>query len=105
LVQAVRAQGTVRSVESEKNSQVPDGSLARARLDVVISNGEGIVSGDKGVYASVRNALGTSVAGLLWSLQLIVIGLFLVGPWVLVLWGGVKLLRRTRRPAAAARSS
>lgn len=96
ILKTIREQGTVRTVETGRNAQVPDGSLARARLEIVVSNGEGIVSGDKGIWASVRNALSTSVAGLLWSLQLIVIGLFLIVPWAVAIWGGTKLVRRMR---------
>jgi len=35
----------------------------------------------------------------MWSLQLIVMGLCLVAPWVLLIWGGVKVLKRSRRKA------
>ena len=97
ILKTVREQGTIRTVETGRNAQVPEGTLARARLDIVITDSEGIVAGDKGIWTSLRNAMSTSVAGLLWSLQLIVIGLFLVVPWVLVIWGGMKLLRRMRR--------
>ena len=67
--------------DATENQQVPEGALARAQIDVTLGNGEGIVAGDQGLWATIRNGLSTSVAGLLWSLQLIVIGLFLVGPW------------------------
>ena len=92
--------GRWKAIDTRRDSQVPDGKLARARIDLTISNGEGLVAGNQGVWASIRDALATSVAGLLWSLQLIVIGLFLVGPWALALWVVVKLFRRRRRPAA-----
>jgi hypothetical protein len=46
--------------------------------------------------ATVRDALRTSVTGLLWSLQLIVVGLLLVAPWALVLYVGWRLIRRGR---------
>jgi hypothetical protein len=79
---------------------VPVGALTRARFDVSLSNAEGLVAADRGVWATIRNGLATSLAGLLWSLQLIVIGLLLVGPWVVLGWGVWKLVRRWR-PARA----
>ena len=50
----------------------------------------------KGLFSSVRQALSTSAAGLLWSLELVIIGLCFVVPWVLVIWGGWKIVRRGR---------
>ena len=41
------------------------------------------------------------VDGLMWSLQLIVIGLCFVGPWVLLIVLGWKLLRRRKSAPAA----
>ncbi len=101
LVDSVRKQGTVRTAESSKNAQIPEGSLSRARLNLSIGSGEGIVSGEQGFWTSIREGLGTSVRGLLWSLQLIVIGVCLVAPWALLLWGGWKLLRRGKGASAA----
>jgi hypothetical protein len=43
------------------------------------------------------------VTGLLWSLQLIVVGLLLVAPWALIVYVGWRLFRRarTRKQSAA----
>jgi len=41
--------------------------------------------------------LATSALGLRWSLQMLVIGICFVAPWVLVIWAGWKLARR-RKP-------
>ena len=38
--------------------------------------------------------LATSIAGLAWSVQLIVIGLCFVLPWALILWAGWRWLKR-----------
>jgi hypothetical protein len=104
LLDVARQQGRVRTSESTKNAQVPEGPLARARLNLTIGSVESIVPGERGFWESIREGLSTSVQGLLWSLQLIVIGLCLVGPWVLLIWGGWRLLRRNKRatePATA----
>jgi hypothetical protein len=36
----------------------------------------------------------------MWSLQLIVIGLCFVIPWLLILWGGWRLLKRRAKAIA-----
>ncbi|WP_428940811.1 DUF4349 domain-containing protein [Fontivita pretiosa] len=100
LVDVARKSGRVRTAESSRNAQVPDGPLARARLNLTIGSGESIVPAERGFWQSIREGLATSVKGLLWSLQLIVIGLCLVGPWALLIWGGWRLAARTRRMKA-----
>jgi autotransporter-associated beta strand protein len=98
----IRKQGTVRASESSKNTQVPEGPLARARLNLTIATGETIVPTEGGFGNSIREGLSTSVKGLLWSLQLIVIGLCLIGPWVLMVWGGWRIARKRKAAKAQA---
>jgi hypothetical protein len=97
----LRALGTVRVVESSKNAQVPEGPMARARFDVTLGNAEPMVSPEDGVGARLRQGLQTSLNGLAFSLMLIVIGVCLVGPFLLLAWGGWKLLRRGRNKQVA----
>ncbi|HWP41213.1 MAG TPA: DUF4349 domain-containing protein, partial [Tepidisphaeraceae bacterium] len=100
LVDVAKQSGKVRTAESSKNAQIPDGPLARARLNLTLGSGESIVPAERGFWQSIREGLATSVQGLLWSLQLIVIGLCLVGPWALLVWGGWRFAARTRRMKA-----
>jgi hypothetical protein len=100
VVDQVKSLGDVRTERSAKNAQVPEGSLSRARLEVTLASPQAIVAGDDGLWSSVRKGLGTSFAGLMWSLQILVVGLCFVVPWVLLLWGGWKLIKRTRRATA-----
>jgi len=92
----IRSLGTDRINESSTNHQAPEGEVARAQFDVTLANAELIVGRDEGLGAAVRSALSTSVRGLLWSLQFIVIGLLIVGPWALLVWGGWRLWRRSK---------
>jgi hypothetical protein len=65
---------------------------------VTFGNTDAIVTPDSGIWASIRQGLSTSVAGLMWSLRLIVIGVCFVLPWVLVLviiWRFIKRRGRT----------
>ncbi len=89
--------GTVRGSQQSTNPQAPSGELARARIELTLATPDVLVAPEHGVLATLRNGLSTSFAGLMWSLQLIVIGLCLVAPWIVLIWLGVKLLKRTRR--------
>ena len=100
LITRAKGQGSVRMVQSTKDAQVPDGSLARARVDMTFATSEGLVASDQGVWASIRRGLAASMTGLMWSLQLIIIGLCFVGPWVLLILLGWKLLRRKKAAPA-----
>lgn len=99
----IRGLGVVRMVQSSHNPQVPEGELARARFDVTVANAELLVPSDQGVGAWIRKGLSTSLTGLLWSLNLIIIGLCFVGPWALIVWFTLRLVKRVRaksQPAA-----
>jgi hypothetical protein len=98
----IRSLGNDRINESSTNHQAPEGEVARAQFDVTLANADLIVGRDEGLGAAVRSALSTSVRGLLWSLQFIVIGLLMVLPWVLMIWGGWKLWKRSRTAPATA---
>ena len=98
----IRSMGTVRVVESASNPQAPTGPVARARLDITLASPELLVGKDQGLWSSLRNAVATSVKGLLWSLQLIVVGLLIVVPWALLVWGLWRLSRRSKTTPAAA---
>jgi len=96
----VKGMGALRAIEASRDPRAPEGKLARARLDVTLARGDAIGPADGGVWATIREGLSTSVAGLLWSLRLVVIGLCFVLPWVVVLWGAWRLARRRRGSAA-----
>ena len=80
---------------------MPAGPLAKARVEVTFGNAEAIVAPDRGIGASIRRGLSTSALGLMWSLQLIVIGLCFVLPWVAVLWVGWRLVKGRRKGTGA----
>ncbi len=103
LTEHAKKLGTVRVFESTKNEQAPEGKLAKARIELTLANGEAIVRPENGVWASVRNALGTSAAGLLWSLQIVIVGLCFVLPWVALFWGGWRVWKRRGRRDVAGR--
>jgi hypothetical protein len=99
VVDRVKHEGDLRVVQSTKNPQAPEGQLARSRLEITIASPESIVSADHGLWGTIRAGLTTSVAGLLWSLQLIIVGLCVVGPFAAVIWGGWRLMKRKQTVA------
>ena len=75
---------------------VPETRFAKERIDLTVSSRESIVGEDRGIGATVRAALGSAAAALLWSLYLIVTGVLFVGPWVGIAWVGWRVSRRRK---------
>lgn len=98
LTDKLRASGKVRVQNVTRDPQAPEGKLARARLDVTLSETESLVPRDQGVASQVRSGLAFSLRGLTWSLSWLIVGLLFLLPWVLVLWVVVRLLRRLWKP-------
>jgi hypothetical protein len=96
VVNAVRGQGKVTMAQSTRNEGVPEGTLSRARVEITLGS-PGIIDTRSGFWDTIRSGLSTSVEGLLWSLQFVIVGLFLVAPWALVLWLVWRLIVRSRR--------
>src|SRR5207245_1832498 len=88
LVEKLKAAGILRGLRAQRNLQVPDSKLAVARLDVTLSNAELIVPTDDGVWPQIRTALQVSFKAIAWSLALVIIGLCVVLPWAVVVYGG-----------------
>lgn len=96
MVRQIEGNTKVRSRSTNLNSQIPDGPAARARIALELATPDTIVSADSGFWKTVRQGLSTSFAGLMWSLQLIIIGVCLVAPWLVLIWAGMKIIKRRR---------
>jgi hypothetical protein len=101
IVDMLDKAGPVKSEQVNTDSNAPQGSVERSRIDATIGSEQEIVGRDAGFGSTLKNGLSTSVAGLLWSVKMIVIGLLLVGPWALLVWAGVKLARWRKKRAIA----
>jgi autotransporter-associated beta strand protein len=99
VLNQVRGEGTVRAIDSSRDTRAPAGALAHARIDCTFATADALVADQTGLWPTVRNGLGTSVMGLLLSVKLVVIGLCLVLPWALVLWIAWRLWRRRKAPS------
>ncbi len=105
LVEKFKASGTVRAQQSTRNTQVPDGKLAIARLHVTLSNAELIVPGDGGLWAQIRTGLATSFTAISWSITVVIVGLCFVLPWAIVLYAVYRVIARIRRKASPAQTT
>jgi hypothetical protein len=101
LLDAVKSAGLVRVQQSVKHAEVADSPLAVVRLDVTLSNEELIVRSDDGFKPNIRRGLSNSIEALSWSLRLLILGLCVLLPWALVLWGIYRLVVRLRRRTAS----
>ena len=103
ILDQVERMGYRRSRQVSFDNTVPEGPLARARIDVTFSNSAESLGGEQSTWDAIRHALSVTGTGLRWSLQMLVIGICFVAPWALVLWGVWRLVRR--RPSAARATS
>lgn len=94
LAQEACSKGTVHTDQSNDDTTAPSGPAARGRLEIHFVSAAPVVADDNGLAATIKQGLITSIRGLLWSVQLAVIGLCLIGPWALILWGAWKIARR-----------
>jgi glycine cleavage system regulatory protein len=97
ILNDVRSAGEIWSMNTTTDPQAPDGALSRIRFDLQFSEREALVGAENGFWSSIKAGLATSLAGLGYSLRLLVVAVCLVAPWAAVLWGGWKLFRRTSK--------
>ena len=97
LVRKFRAAGNVRVQQVVPNPQVPETSLAMAYIEVLLTNATPIVPTDEGLWPQIRTGLSYSFKVLSWSVMVILLGVCVVLPWALILFGIYKLVRRWRR--------
>jgi hypothetical protein len=100
LAEKFQQTGIVRVRNSSQNPQVPDSSLAIARIDVTLSNADLIVPSDEGLWPQIRKGLSTSFVALSWSLTVVIVGVCFVLPWVVVAYAVYRVVARFRRRPA-----
>ena len=103
LIEKVRSFGTVRVHNSSRNTEVAEHPLSMARVELVLEGVPPIVAKDDGVWPQVRKGLTTSAQWIGVSLMWAVVGLSVILPWALIVYGLTRLfLRFTRRGEPAA---
>jgi hypothetical protein len=63
-------------------------------IELTIASPTAIVTEEQGFWATLRNTLKGSISGLLWSLEMLVVGLVTIGPWLVLLALVVILIKR-----------
>jgi len=101
LVNKFKTAGRVRVRQTTSNPQVPDNDLATAHLDVTLASSGPIVPNDEGMWPQIRTSLFYSFKMLSWSVMFIILGLAVVVPWALVIWGVYRVVRRMRGKVSA----
>jgi hypothetical protein len=96
LDDAACGKGTVHTNQSNEDTSAPGGAAARGRLEMQFVSETPVLADDNGILATIKSGLVTSVRGLVWSLQWVVIGLCLVGPWTAIGWVGWKIWKRRK---------
>lgn len=104
VVSAMSQNGTIREQSASEDTNAPQFSGARARVDLTITTPQSIMAADDGFWHSIRSGLATSGKGLGWSLQMIVIGLCLVAPWAVLVWIAARVVRRMRARSGSVRA-
>ena len=101
LAAQVKAIGKVRGRKEAQNPQAPDGKLATAHLNVRLTNVTPIVPSDDGLWPQVRRSLSYAFTLLSVSLMFLIVGVSVLLPWALIVWIGVKVVRRARKRGQA----
>ena len=100
---AIRSLGGIEKNNQEiRNTQVPDTSMAKERIDLTLFNKPGpapIVDPGKGFGESVRAALTAAAGALLYSVYLVLAGLLFIAPFLLIAWPVWAVIRRKKAPA------
>lgn len=99
ILDELERSGSRRSKLVSFDATIPEGPLARARIDATFSNSAASLGGEETTWDAIRNGLSVSGRGLRWSLQMLVVGFCFVAPWIFVLWLIWKFVRRRRPPS------
>lgn len=97
LVDKAKASGRVRASNMKPNRQVPESDLAVAHVVVTLSN-DVLLPADEGLWSNVRSGLYYSLRAIGWSLTWLIVGVLVVLPWAILIWGIWKLTTRGRKP-------
>lgn len=99
MLKRIKSVGQVRVQRAKHNPTAPDGPLALARFELTLSNQEILVPREQGAAAQIRQGVSLGLRALLVSLGWLIVAVLFVGPWVLLIYGILRLVRRMRRPA------
>jgi hypothetical protein len=97
----IKAAGITRNQETIPDFQAPESKLAVVHFYARLTNANPIVPSDEGLWPQIRTSLTYAFRLLSVSLMFVIVGISVLLPWALVLWIGVKLVRRMRGKSQA----
>ncbi|HTW95882.1 MAG TPA: DUF4349 domain-containing protein [Tepidisphaeraceae bacterium] len=95
FIDRLRDSGTLQSIDQTKNDQLLDADFTQARLDITFDQ-------ENSLWSTIQSGLSTSIRGLLYSLEFVVIGVCLVLPLAAAFYAASRMVRRLRRKSASA---
>jgi hypothetical protein len=101
FVDQTRDLGAVQTIEKTENQSVPVADFAEAKLDITLNAARSIVGPNAGLWAGLKGGISTSIRGLAYSLELVIIGFCLALPWAALVWLSWKIVSRFRRKTVA----
>jgi hypothetical protein len=100
LVARFKKEGTVLAQKTGQNLQAPEGRLATAHINVILTNANPIVPSDETLWPQIRTSLAYAFRVLSVSLMFLIVGVCVLLPWALVVWVGLRVVRRVRSKPA-----
>jgi hypothetical protein len=97
IAEKAKSAGTVKVNQVSRNPSAPEGRYATARIDVTFATPDRLVAPDDGFTPQLKNGLSKSATALFFSLSWLVVGLLVVLPWALAIYGVYRLIRRLTR--------
>jgi Domain of unknown function (DUF4349) len=97
IAQTLRQNGTIHQDNTTEDATAPGGQVARARMEITLDSPQSGVTQGNSLTATLEDGLATSFRGLLWSLELLTVGLCLLGPWALICWIIWRIFRKKRK--------
>jgi len=106
LVEKFKSRGKVKNATVKQDE--PGGGADRAPLirergeiSLAIATPARLLTEEHGVMKTIRETFANSIAGVLWSVEKLIVGIALAGPWILLL-GVIWVLWKRRRRARTA---
>lgn len=97
IAEKAKGTGTVKVNQVSRNPSAPEGRYATARVEVILATPDRIVAPDDGFAPQLKNGLSYSAKAIFISLSWLVVGLLVVVPWAVVIYGVYRLIRRLTR--------
>lgn len=107
LVEKLKTLGVVKSATVEQivqgDPQAGGPPIVRERGEIIleIATPPQLLTEEHGIGRAIRETFAKSLAGILWSIEKLFVGIALAGPWIVLAILAILVWRRARRPKPA----